>query len=913
MTPEQKARQNIDKQLTAAGWVVQDYKAFNPGANLGIAVREYPTDTGPADYMLIIERKPVGVIEAKPEGVILTPIEEQSERYATSKIKWRIDEGILPFVYESTGVETRFTDNRDPKPRSKEVFTFHKPETFADWLKEEKSLRGRLHDLPLLTHDGLRLCQSRAIENLEKSFKENRPRALIQMATGSGKTYTAITSVYRLLKHSKAKRVLFLVDTRNLGKQAEQEFQAYTPQDDNRKFIELYNVQRLSSGFVDPDAQVCISTIQRMYSILRGEELDESLEENPLTEAQVKNGRPKEVVYNAKYPVEFFDFIVIDECHRSIYNLWKQVLDYYDAFLVGLTATPDARTYGFFKQNVVSEYSHEDAVADGVNVGYDVYTIETAITKQGSKLDANEWVDKRSRMTREKRWEQLDEDVEYAAEELDRNVVNESQIRTIVKTFKNKIPEIFPGRTEAPKTLVFAKTDTHADDIVRIVREEFAEGNEFCKKITYNTENPSQTLQDFRNAYNPRIAVTVDMIATGTDVKAIECLLFMRDVKSKNYFEQMKGRGTRTLNQGDLRKVSPSASSAKTHFVIIDAVGVSKSLKTASRPLERKPSATLKNLMIQTVMGARDEDTLTSLANRLARLDRELTDTEKERLHETAGGKTLSEIVHGLFDAHNPDKQDERAVKAAGTAEKVTEEIKKQAQEELINEACFPFDNPKFRELVDTIRREHDQIIDSVNLDEVMFAGFDEESKEKAKATVETFKEFLEKNKDEIAALQIFYSQPYQRRKLTFKMIKELAESLKQPPYSLSPERVWLAYKAIEGDKVKGENERKTLTDIVSLVRHAVGADEELKPYQAIVEERFQTWLDRIQKERELTKEQIEWLTMIKEHIATSLEVDKESFDLSPFYERGGLLKLHQLFGDEYQTIIENLNKELVG
>ena len=267
-------------------------------------------------------------------------------------------------------------------------------------------------DLPVLNTERLRDCQIRAINNLEKSFKENHPRALIQMATGSGKTFTAITFIYRLLKFADAKRVLFLVDTKNLGEQAEQEFMAYVPNDDNRKFTELYNVQRLKSSYIASDIQVCISTIQRLYSILKGEPLDEAAElENPAERLQPKDPIP--VIYNGKIPIEFFDFIVIDECHRSIYNLWKQVLEYYDTFLIGLTATPDKRTFGFFNENIVSEYGHEEAVADGVNVGYDVYTIETEITKKGANITAQEYVDKRDRLTREKRWTQLDEEVEY--------------------------------------------------------------------------------------------------------------------------------------------------------------------------------------------------------------------------------------------------------------------------------------------------------------------------------------------------------------------------------------------------------------------------------------------------------------------------------------------------------------------
>lgn len=297
------------------------------------------------------------------------------------------------------------------------------------------------------------------------------------------------------------------------------------------------------------------------------------------------------VEYTPKVPIEQFDFIVIDEAHRSIYNLWKQVLDYFDAFLIGLTATPDKRTFGFFNENVVSQYTYEESVTDGVNVPYDVYTIETDISQNGAMIESGWFVDRRDKLTRKKRWQQEDEDTDYKRNDLDKKVVNPSQIRNIIREYKKALKTtIYPNRIdengeyEVPKTLVFAKTDSHADDIIKIIREEFDEGNDFCKKVTYKIEeNPKSILNRFRNSYYPRIAVTVDMIATGTDVKPLEVLLFMRDVKSINYFEQMKGRGTRTINSDSLQLVTKTAKS-KTHFVIVDAVGATKSKKTDSKP-----------------------------------------------------------------------------------------------------------------------------------------------------------------------------------------------------------------------------------------------------------------------------------------------------------------------------------------
>ncbi|MHB2149380.1 type I restriction endonuclease subunit R [Calditrichota bacterium LG25] len=912
--PEQKARENIDILLKKCGWSIQDRDKINFAESNGIAVREYQTAHGPADYVLFVNRKPIGIIEAKreEEGHRLTVHEEQAEFYAKSKLKY-VDNDPLPFVYESTGEVTRFTDLRDPRPRSRPVFAFHRPETLLKWLKQGKPLRARLLDLPELNTTGLRECQVTAIRKLEKSFKENRPRALIQMATGAGKTFTAITSIYRLLKYAHAERILFLVDTRNLGQQAEQEFMAYLPNDDNRKFVELYNVQRLRSSYVATDSQVCISTIQRLYSILKGEELPEEAEDQNPNEGWLPK-EPVPVVYNEKIPIEFFDFIVIDECHRSIYNLWKQVLDYFDAFLIGLTATPDQRTYAFFHENVVSEYSHEEAVADGVNVGYDVYLIETEITKKGAKLKAKEYVEKRERLSRRKRWEQLDEDVEYSSKQLDRDVVNPSQIRNVIRAFKEKLPEIFPRRKEVPKTLIFAKTDSHADDIIQIVREEFGEGNAFCKKVTYKAnENPKSVLAQFRNDYYPRIAVTVDMIATGTDVKPIECLIFMRDVKSRNYFEQMKGRGTRTLEFDDLKKVTPSAISSKTHFVIIDAVGVTRSVKTDSRPLERKKSVPLKDLLNAVMMGAgQNEDVMLSLANRLARLEKQITEKEKEQFKEKVNGKTINQVVKELLHAFDPDKIEDKAREKFNLAPQDTpaEEQLKSAQQDLVRQAASTFTG-ELNSFIENVRKAHEQIIDNINIDRVEYAGWDKQAKENAGKIVEEFKTFLETHRDEMIALRIFYDQPYRRRELTHQMLKEVLEALKAQKPHLAPLRVWQAYEQLE--KVNGHSPRKELIALVSLIRRVTGIDRVLTPYDKTVDQNFKRWIfeKHAGAAPKFNEDQMQWLRMIKDHIAASIHFEKEDLNYVPFDAHGGIGKMYELFGDEMDAIIEELNEAL--
>lgn len=918
--PEQIARDKIDTMLIASGWIVQPNNKINLNEGLGIAVTEYQTDVGPADYVLFVNKKPVGIIEAKriEEAEHLSTHEEQAEGYAFAKLKY-FDKEMLPFVYESTGELTKFTDHRDPKPRAREVFSFHRPETLLEWSKQEKSLRGRFHDIPALPETGLRHCQVDAIHNLEKSFKDYRPKALIQMATGSGKTYTAITFIYRLLKYAKAKRILFLVDTKNLGEQAEQELMAYVPNDDNRKFTELYAVTRLKSSFIPDDNQVYISTIQRMYSILQDKEMDESAEETNPNEYQEK--APAPVVYNSKVPIEFFDFIVIDECHRSIYNLWKQVLDYFDVFQVGLTATPDNRTFGYFNKNIVSDYGYEKAVIDGVLVPYNVFTIDTRITKEGGKIAMGEKVDKRQRQTRIKFWESVDEDIEYSGKQLDRDIVNLNTIRTIIRGIKDNIPSMFPdridkeGKFEIPKTLIFAKTDSHAEDIIEIVREEFAEENKFCKKITYKSEeDPKTVLSQFRNDYYPRIAVTVDMIATGTDIRPLEVLVFMRDVKSRSYYEQMKGRGTRTCSLEDLKaKGTPSAKFTKDHFVIIDAIGVESSQKTDSRPLEKKPGISLKDLLQNVAMGNTQEDILSSLANRLLRLEKQINEKEKENFEKQAEGNSIHQVVKQLLNAYDPDTIDsikfkiENEMMGAAPSE-IGAAINKE-HSRLIDDAVAVFNNPELRDYIVDVRKKYDQVIDHINVDEITNIGWVKDQQAAASLTISNFTAWIEAHKDEITALQIFYGQSFRRRELTYKMIKDLNDKIKAEQPLLAPVQVWKSYEQLKEVNGSPKNE---LIALVSLIRKVSGIDNTLVSYDKIVDKNFQDWVFKKQAGTlKFTEEQMQWLRMIKDYVANSVHVEKEDFELDPFNKNGGLGKMWQLFGDKTDEIIVELNEVL--
>jgi len=935
MTPEQQARQKIDAQLTASGWIVQDYKPLNLSAGPGIAVREVPLTTGPCDYLLLVNRKPIGIVEAKrtEQGKNLSVAAEQSTRYASSLPDFlaAVTPGKLPFLYESTGVETFFRDERDPEPRSRLVFSFHRPETLASWAAEADTLRRRLAKMPVakpLVTAGMRQCQIEAITKLEKSFASDQPRSLIQMATGAGKTYTACAFTYRLIKYAGARRVLFLVDRANLGRQAKGEFDQFVTPDNGRKFTELYNVQRLTSNQLDSVCRVTICTIQRLYSMLRGEELDEDLDEKSgfevsaaLAGRESARAEPLPVSYSPAIPIETFDFVVTDECHRSIYNLWRQVLEYFDAHLIGLTATPSKQTIGFFNQNLVTEYGHERAVADGVNVGYEVYRIKTQVTEQGGRVEKGFYVDKRHKETRARRWERLDEDLAYGAQDLDRSVVVPSQIRTVLTAFRDALfTELFPGRALVPKTLIFCKDDSHAEDVVHLVREVFGRGNDFAKKITYQAKHPvtgkpantESLIQEFRTSPQLRIAVTVDMIATGTDIKPLECLLFLRDVRSRVYFEQMKGRGTRVLTPTDLQAVSGADARAKTHFIIVDAVGVCESDKTDSRPLEKKPTVAFDKLLLGVALGKRDEDTLTTLAGRLARLDREIPRDEAKTLSTIAGGKSLAEMSAALLRAVNPDVIAEKAAgKPGASPDEVALPKFAAAQKQLVDEACAPFDLPALREALAKAKREAEQTIDTVTADVVTHQGFDAAAKEKAANILKSFRDYIEQHKAEITALQILYSRPCKQR-LTEKMLKELEKKLRDNHAAWTEDRLWDAFAATVPGKVKGRSQAGRFADLVALVRFALEQQPVLAPFADSVSERFNEWLmDKAKAGVKFNSEQLAWLNLIRDHIATAISIEREDLELSPFNQLGGLGKAHQIFGEQLPKLLDELNTVL--
>ncbi|WP_117213005.1 DEAD/DEAH box helicase family protein [Allorhizocola rhizosphaerae] len=907
---EVQTRLEIDRQLEAAGWVVQDESKANLYAGQGVALREVTLASGRADYLLYVDRQLVGVIEAKREGTAPRAVETQLDRYmsgltaAQRLATWR-RETPLPFGYVATGVETTFVNLLDPHPRTRDVFSFHRPSTLARWMREADeqpdapTLRARLRRMPLLDTDGLRAAQAEAIRGLERSLAEDRPRGLIQMATGAGKTFTAVTASYRLLKHAKANRILFLVDRNNLGKQTLREYGTYRPSDDGRKFTELYNVDRLAGAGMLGSSKVVISTIQRLYGALLGRDLpDVDLDDQALDSYELD--QPAEVAYNPDIPPETFDLIIVDECHRSIYGKWRAVLEYFDAYMIGLTATPVKQTMGFFQQNLISEYTYEQAVADGVNVDFDVYRIKTQITEEGDRIEAGTVVPLRDRRTRAERYEQLEDDFTYTAQQVGKSVIAHGQLRLVLQTFRDKLfTEIFPGRSTVPKTLIFARDDNHAEEIVKMVRDVFARGNDFAAKITYASRregnNPDDLLQAFRNSPELRIAVTVDMIATGTDVKPLECVFFLRPVRSATYFEQMKGRGARTIDPADFQAVTPDAQ-VKERFVIIDAVGVTDIELDEAVPLARHSGAqiSLRDLLRKAATATASPDEVATLASRLARLNHQLTEPERAELAQLAG-QPLSAITKGLVDAVSPETLN--SAKASGPA----------AVRDLMATALRPLAaNPALRDRILEIRRAHDITIDEVNPDTLIDARGVPLS-ERAQKTVRSFREYLDEHRDEITALQVFYQG---RRRVGFDQLKDLAQRIARPPYAWTPDRLWDAY--VQLGRTATAPGTRGVSDLISIVRYELGLDTELKPYRSIIEEQFQGWLLRQrQAGANFTMDQVWWLERIKDAVAVSIEITPDDLEGAPFTERGGIDGFAHTFGHRAKTLLTELNQEL--
>ena len=856
MTPEEKARIHIDKMFEDAGWKVVDRDEYSPTIT-AVAIREGLLKGNlEADYFLFINGKAVGVLEAKREEVDVNSsvVHDQAELYIRSVPScYQAYMKPLPMVYVSNGKEVFFNDFRDKEADYISIGKIHTPKEIVKMLGIEDPYAG----LPTLRKKGLRECQYEAITELEKSFRTGQNRALMVLATGAGKTYTACLAAYRFLTYTPMRRILFLVDRNNLGKQADGEFGTFRLTENGDAFNNIYNVNRLRSATVPLDSNVVISTIQRLFSLLKGDDItdDDNDDETDIEEPVTLPGNPN-------LPPDYFDLIIIDECHRSIYGNWKKVLEYFDtAKMVGLTATPVPETMAFFNNNRIVNYTLGKSILDGVNVDSRVYRIKTEATENGGAILKGSKYRKVTRYTGQTENIQSKETKEYTKEELNRSVINPSQIKLILETYRDSVytemftdPQREPNMDYLPKTLIFALNENHATNIVKIAKEVFSRTDDkFIQKITYSAGDSNELIRQFRNDKEFRIAVTCTLVATGTDVKPLEVVMFMRDVVSESLYIQMKGRGVRTIGDEQLRNVTPNAFS-KDYFFLVDAVGVTEHIQIPTRSsTDDEPThvITFKELLEHIAHGNVPDNYLRMLASKLSRIHNKAEEEQRNKFIELASS-SMSELAGNVFNAlengtlppyidiNEPNNERKGLVACIANRAEVRKYL-------LILNAGF----------VNILQPGEDTLISK---------GF---SIEEAKETTTAFEEYCNKHKDEIEALRIIYNN--EGEPLTYTMLKDLENRLKMENHKLTRARVWNSYSIITPQNVKStstKEEKEALTNIIQLVRYAYQQIQKLESLYPSAGQRFNLWHGQAQ--RPITEKQIEVISSIVNYIASN-------------------------------------------
>ena len=854
MTPEEKARIKIDQWFADAGWKVVDREDYEPTCT-AVAIREGLLKGNlEADYFLFVNGKAVGVLEAKREDIdaFSNKVCEQATLYARNIPNiYQTYQKPLPFIFTSNGKDLYFCDFREQDSYFKQIMSIPTPHELVKKLGIEDTFAG----LPALRKKGLRDCQYEAITELEKSFRSGQNRALMVLATGAGKTYTACLTAYRMLSYTSMRRVLFLVDRNNLGKQAEGEFGTFRLTENGDAFNTIFTVNRLRSSYIPSDSNVVISTIQRLFSFLKGEDIgdnEDDDENEPIEEVTLPP--------NPNLPHDYFDMIIIDECHRSIYGNWRKVLEYFDtARLVGLTATPIEETKKFFNYNIIVNYTLEKSIVDGVNVDCRVYRIKTQVTETGGAILEGEKFKEETRYTGEVKMVSSKETKTYTNKELNRNVINPAQIKLILSTYRDAVytelfndPQREPNIDYLPKTLIFALNEAHATNIVQIAKEVFGRTDDrFVQKITYSAGDSNELIRQFRNDKDFRIAVTCTLVATGTDVKPLEVVMFMRDVESLPLYIQMKGRGVRTIGDEQLRNVTPNAFS-KDYFYLVDAVGVTESMKTV-KPIGDDPTTktiTLKELLERISHGYIPDEYLKRLAATLARIYNKADDSQRKeftrlshddmkelsaRIYEALEKSTLPPFVN----TEEPNLERKGLVPTANHADA--------RRFLLILAAGF----------VNTLMPGEDTLISK---------GF---SIEDAKNTTEAFEEFCKEYYDEIEALRIIYNN--EGEPITYSMLKDLEHKLKMVNNHFAPKQIWNSYAILSPGKVKRsttKEESDALTNIIQLVRFAFRQIERLDSVVTTSKQYFNLWLG--QNQREITDKQREVISRIVDYIASN-------------------------------------------
>ncbi len=855
MKPEEKARVKIDQMFKDAGWKVVDRDFYTPTLTAA-AIREGLLEGNQeADYFLFVNGMAVGVLEAKRKEVDVSSnkVSGQAEQYAKEVPDcYKAYSRPLPIIYLSNGEKTYFRDLRDKDEDLIELNRVHTPKEIVKMLGIDDPYAG----LPTLNKKGLRDCQYEAITELEGSFRAGLKRALIVLATGAGKTYTACLAAYRQLAFTPAKRILFLVDRNNLGKQAEAEFGMFRLTENGDPFNTIYTVNRLKSAKVPSESNVVISTIQRLFSLLTGQEITDNDDDDVDTSTD-----EMQLPGKVTLPPDFFDLIIIDECHRSIYGNWRKVLEYFNtAKLIGLTATPVPETKAFFNNNIVVNYTLDQSILDGVNVDARIYRIKTKATENGGAILEGDKLKRETRYTGKVETVRNEETRNYTKEELNRSVINPAQIKLVLETYRDAVytemfidPQREPNMDYLPKTLIFALNEVHANNIVRIAKEVFGRtDNKYVQKITYSSGDSNELIRQFRNDKEFRIAVTCTLVATGTDVKPLEVLIFMRDVASEPLYTQMKGRGVRTIGDDQLRNVTPNAFS-KDCFFLVDAVGVTESQKSTPKPGEGDPaqSITLKRLLELLTHGNVNNDYLRLIAGKLARIYNKCTKKQREEFEKLAhsGMQEISAAIFKAFEKNTLPPYvsiDEPNLERKGLVAPLTHHPEAR-QYLLILASGF----------VDTLMPGEDNLISK---------GF---SQEEAKEVTSAFEQYCDEHQDEIEALRMIYNN--EGEPLTYASLKDLENKLKLANNKFQTSRLWNSYSIVNPQTVKKHNTKESkeaLTNIIQLVRYANHQIETLESLYPSAQQRFNLWYGQVQ--RSVTESQITIIRQIVDYIASN-------------------------------------------
>ena len=838
LLPEEKARKKIDMLLKKAGWSIVPRDQYSPGVS-AVAIEEGLLKGNlEADYLLFLEGKAIGVLEAKKESVSLDDIvANQAENYTHKLLPmYQYWENPLPLIYLSNGKELLFKNAKIPGSTYQKLDAMHTPKEMVKLAGINSFFAG----LPTLDPKGLRDCQYEAITNLEASFRNSQRKALIVLATGAGKTFTACLAAYRFLAYTPARRVLFLVDRNNLGKQAEGAFGDFKLTENGEPFSTIYTTERLRSGKISDKTNLVICTIQRLFSVITGQELQDDDD----GESSFESDTQPDVELNGQLllPPDFFDLIIVDECHRSIYGRWRKVLEYFkEARIIGLTATPGDETMAFFNNNRVVNYTLEKSIVDEINVDCRVYRIRTSATENGGEIHKGEKYREITTYTGEKRMTRAVEATPYQANDLDRAVINPEQIKLVLESYKNAVySELYPSRDPniayIPKTLIFAKSDAHADNIIKIIREQVFPGQcpEFAQKITYSAGDSNALIKNFRNDKKFRIAVTVTLVATGTDVKPLEVLIFMRDVNSESLYVQMKGRGVRTITDDALRNVTPNADS-KDIFYLVDAIGVTEHVKNSQAPEPTDGvNISLEKLLEQITHGYLPDDNLRLLAARLARINSKSTEEQRSEFTDLAGME-MKEIASNIYEAF------ENGSLAAAPFESSNQP--NELRKALVQPLAL---HEKARKFLLILNAGFVKILQP-GRDTLISTGF---SVENAQETITKFEEYVQTHRDEEEALRIIAENTGEP--ITYAMLEDLKKKFLAANSQFSIDNLWHSYKVVNQDTVipfKDATEKEALTNLIQLVRFSLKMIPELRSLTSLAAQRFELWCGQNQRD----------------------------------------------------------------